>query len=176
MYVGPEFFWLSVHMSFDPSRPLGRPQGLINYEDTKTKCRLYWCLIEFIDWRYSQSCWNFRPCFVNYSPSNLLSGSPSNPFSWKFLRKDDLIGIGVGPLYSVSFASMYYIKHRSLPAIRQKNASSHSLAITKDTERRAQVRSICSIEKTWTEPQVKLGLYAPCFFENFTIAFKIYNY
>ncbi len=23
-------------------------QGLINYEDTKTKCRLYWCLIEFI--------------------------------------------------------------------------------------------------------------------------------
>ncbi len=25
------------------------------------KCRLYWCLIEFIDWRYSQSCWYFRP-------------------------------------------------------------------------------------------------------------------
>ncbi len=24
-------------------------------------CRLYWCLIEFIDWRYSQSCWYFRP-------------------------------------------------------------------------------------------------------------------
>ncbi len=34
---------------------------------------------------------------MNYSPSNLLSGSPSNPFSWKFLRKDDLVGIGVGP-------------------------------------------------------------------------------
>jgi hypothetical protein len=29
--------------------------GLINYKDTKTKCQLYWCLIEFIDWRYSQS-------------------------------------------------------------------------------------------------------------------------
>jgi hypothetical protein len=30
---------------------------------TKTpnpECRLY-CLIEFIDWRYSQSCWYFRP-------------------------------------------------------------------------------------------------------------------
>ena len=25
------------------------------------KCRFYWCLIEFIDWRYSQSCWYFRP-------------------------------------------------------------------------------------------------------------------
>jgi hypothetical protein len=50
--------------------------GLINYKDTNTKCRLYWCLIEFLDWRYSQSCWYFRPSFVNYCPSNLLSGSP----------------------------------------------------------------------------------------------------
>ncbi len=25
------------------------------------KCRLYWCFIEFIDWRCSQSCWYFRP-------------------------------------------------------------------------------------------------------------------
>ncbi len=25
------------------------------------KCRLYWCLIDFIDWRYSQACWYFRP-------------------------------------------------------------------------------------------------------------------
>jgi hypothetical protein len=23
------------------------------------KCRLYWSLIEFIDWRHSQSCWYF---------------------------------------------------------------------------------------------------------------------
>jgi hypothetical protein len=49
---------------------------LNNYKDTKTKkCRLYWCL-EFIDWRYSQSCWYFLPSFVNYCPSSLLSGSP----------------------------------------------------------------------------------------------------
>jgi hypothetical protein len=27
-------------------------------------CRLYWCLLEFIDWRYSQSCWYFRPLCV----------------------------------------------------------------------------------------------------------------
>jgi hypothetical protein len=25
------------------------------------QCRLYWCLIELIDWRYSPSCWYFRP-------------------------------------------------------------------------------------------------------------------
>jgi hypothetical protein len=41
---------------------------LINYKDTRPKCRLYWCLIEFIDWRYSQSCWYFWPSFVTYCP------------------------------------------------------------------------------------------------------------
>jgi hypothetical protein len=56
-----------------------RKHGLINYKDTKTKCRLYRCFIEFIDWRYSQSCWYFRPSFLNYCPSNLLSGSPPPP-------------------------------------------------------------------------------------------------
>ncbi len=50
--------------------------GLINYKNTKTKCRIYWGLIEFIDWRYSHSCWHFRPSFVNCCPSNLLSSSP----------------------------------------------------------------------------------------------------
>jgi hypothetical protein len=30
------------------------------------KCRLYWCLIDFIDWRYSQSCWYFR-CLLGTS-------------------------------------------------------------------------------------------------------------
>jgi hypothetical protein len=27
-----------------------------NYKDNNPKCRLYLCLIEFRDWRYSQSC------------------------------------------------------------------------------------------------------------------------
>ncbi len=58
---------------------------LINYKDTKAKYRYKKlpvegfcgrCLLEFIDWRYSQSCWYFRPSFVNYCPSN-LSSSPS---------------------------------------------------------------------------------------------------
>ena len=34
-----------------------------------------------IDWRNSQSCWYFRPSFVNCCPSNLLSGSTLPPFS-----------------------------------------------------------------------------------------------
>ncbi len=33
------------------------------------------CLSECIDLRYSQSCWYFRPSFVNCCRSNLLSGS-----------------------------------------------------------------------------------------------------
>jgi hypothetical protein len=33
----------------------------------------------FIDWRYSRSCWYFRPSFVKCCPSNLLSGSTPLP-------------------------------------------------------------------------------------------------
>jgi hypothetical protein len=32
--------------------------GLTNYKETKIKC-LYWCSIEFTDWRYSLSYWYF---------------------------------------------------------------------------------------------------------------------
>jgi hypothetical protein len=54
--------------------------GLINYIDAIAKCRhlkngpVKWlcgsCLSEFIDWRYSQSCWYFRPSVVNCCSSN----------------------------------------------------------------------------------------------------------
>ncbi len=33
----------------------------ITIKTPNPNCRLYWCLIEFVDWRYSQSCWYFRP-------------------------------------------------------------------------------------------------------------------
>jgi hypothetical protein len=42
----------------------GRRKKEITATHIKTpnpKCRLYWRLIEFIDWRYSQSCWYFQP-------------------------------------------------------------------------------------------------------------------
>jgi hypothetical protein len=46
------------------------------YKNTKHKCHLYWCLIEFIDLRYSQPCWYFRPSW-ELAPLNLLTGSPT---------------------------------------------------------------------------------------------------
>jgi hypothetical protein len=77
----------------DTSIKLGRQmeqQGIINYIDTKAKCHhlkkltlLRDFAAEFIDWRYSQSGWYFRPSFVNCFPSPLLSGStlpPPTPF------------------------------------------------------------------------------------------------
>ncbi len=64
-------------------------RGLINYIDSKAKCRHLknWpvkglcgrCWSEFIDWRYSPSCWYFRPSFLNFCPSNLRSGSTLPP-------------------------------------------------------------------------------------------------
>ncbi len=47
----------------------GMDEGIIKTQNPKS--RLCWCSIEFIDWRYSQSCWYFRPSFMNYCPSNL---------------------------------------------------------------------------------------------------------
>ncbi len=38
------------------------------------------CLSEFIDWRCNQPYWYFRPSFVNWGPSNLLSGLTPPPF------------------------------------------------------------------------------------------------
>ncbi len=36
------------------------------------KCRLYWCFVEFIDWRYSQLCWYFRHLIWNVALLYLL--------------------------------------------------------------------------------------------------------
>jgi hypothetical protein len=68
----------------DTQRTLHVHHGLINYKDTKTKCRhliilpvkdfaadVYWSLLI----GYNTISWYFRPCFVNYRPSNILSGS-----------------------------------------------------------------------------------------------------
>jgi hypothetical protein len=51
------------------------------YLTTTPKLNYFFTMVlnRLIDWRYSQSCWYFRPSFVNYCPSNLLSGSPPSP-------------------------------------------------------------------------------------------------
>ncbi len=43
------------------------------------KCRLYWYLIEFIEWRYSQSCWYFRPLLWTVAPLPSLWPPPLLP-------------------------------------------------------------------------------------------------
>ncbi len=40
----------------------------ISIKTPNPKCCHYWCLIEFIDWRYSQSCWYFRPLLWTSAP------------------------------------------------------------------------------------------------------------
>jgi hypothetical protein len=44
------------------------PMDQITIKTPNSKCRLYWCLIELIDWRYSQSCWYFRPLLWTSAP------------------------------------------------------------------------------------------------------------
>ncbi len=51
--------------------------GPIALKTPNTKCRLYWCLIEFIDWRSSQSCWHFWPLlWTRATPPSLQFTSP----------------------------------------------------------------------------------------------------
>ncbi len=65
--------------------PFGSGRALMDLITTiKTpnpKCRLYWCLIDFIDWRYIQSCWYFRPLLWISAPlTESLVHLPPPPF------------------------------------------------------------------------------------------------
>ncbi len=59
-----------------------RGHGLINYtvETPNPKSRFYWCLTEFIDWRYGKSCWYFWSALYTIAPLTFsLSSSPPFP-------------------------------------------------------------------------------------------------
>ncbi len=59
----PQWIWVA-HVG-------GRVRGgghLITQKHGPHKCRLYWCSMEFIDWKYSQSCWYFRPALWSIAP------------------------------------------------------------------------------------------------------------
>jgi hypothetical protein len=77
-----------LEMVFRERRP--PLHGLINYIDTKAKCRHQkmtykgtcgMCLPKFIDWRYSQSCWYFYPALWTVAPPTFsLVQLPPPPF------------------------------------------------------------------------------------------------
>ncbi len=70
-----------VYLELEPlTSPRGGEAVIVshgpNTETPNPKCRLlYWCTIDFIDWRYSHSFWYFRPLLGNSNPFNLLTGS-----------------------------------------------------------------------------------------------------
>jgi hypothetical protein len=70
--------------------------GTIKTQDPK--CRLYWCLKEFIDWRYSHVGIFFNP-LVNCCPSTFSLTSPRPPPSQKNLENKQTVcgcgGVGV---------------------------------------------------------------------------------
>jgi hypothetical protein len=70
----------SIDLKEGPATPGGRVLSIdqIAIKTPTPKCRLYWCLIEFIDWRYSQSCGCFDPS-CKLAPLYLLSSSPPSP-------------------------------------------------------------------------------------------------
>jgi hypothetical protein len=47
-------------MAYTLHYSIWQTMDLITIKTPNAKCRLCWCLIEFIGWRYSQSCWYFR--------------------------------------------------------------------------------------------------------------------
>ncbi len=56
------------------------------------------CLSEFIDWRYSHSCWYFRLSFVNCCPSKLFSRSTLPPPVPKYNIYTDSVWGGGGAM------------------------------------------------------------------------------
>ncbi len=61
-------------------RKRGECMDQISTKTPNLKCRLYCCLIEVIDWKYSQSCWYFRPFLWTSAPLNFsLVHLPHSP-------------------------------------------------------------------------------------------------
>jgi hypothetical protein len=87
------------------------------------------CLSKFLDWRYSQSCWYFRPIFVNCCPSNLLFGSTLPPPSLCELVYCtlSLIQCGGGGFGNLGLIQINTCRKVPLKAIVLDDVISHSL-------------------------------------------------
>jgi hypothetical protein len=62
-----------------------------------SKCRLYWCLIEFMDWRYSSHVGIFDPfCELLLLYLSLTSHTPPSPSHSKRTVYTDSVAVGGG--------------------------------------------------------------------------------
>ncbi len=73
--------WKALLLCVQYHRRIFREGHYVYRKTPNPKCRLYWCLLEFIDWRYSQSCWYFRPALwtVDSLTLSLVNFSPPPP-------------------------------------------------------------------------------------------------
>ncbi len=102
-------------------------KNLITIKTPNPECHLYWCFIEFIDWRYSPSCWYFLLSFVNYCTSNILTDWQQNSLqlmlvfmSWLFYVYDDL------HTWDCTFAVWtWYLYYTKLQSTSYKTNPSH---------------------------------------------------
>ncbi len=70
-------FSLSFYLNWPP------PMDEATIKTQYPKCLLYWCLIEFIDWRNSQSCLVFSTPLVSCCPSTFSLTSSTPPLLLK---------------------------------------------------------------------------------------------
>jgi hypothetical protein len=61
-------FWCPASLPLSLFLSVPYPMDQKSVKTPNPKWRLHWCLIEFIDWRYSQSCWYFRPLVWTSAP------------------------------------------------------------------------------------------------------------
>ncbi len=64
----------------------------ISRKTPNPKCRLYWGLKECIDWRYSQSCWYFRPLLWTSTPLTGGEGGDRGPQTDKHMPPSTFTG------------------------------------------------------------------------------------
>ncbi len=69
--------------------------GLINFKDTKTKCLLYWCLIDLL-LEIQSVMLVFSTQFCELLPLYLLSGSPPPPLPPSQIKSTDTDSVWLG--------------------------------------------------------------------------------
>jgi hypothetical protein len=118
----------------------GMDEGTIKAPNPK--CRLYWCLKEFIDWRYNQACWYFWPVLWISAPLPSLWPPPPLPHfpkvNLQHIQCVAVWGGGWGGVelccrpYSAGFNTLFQARFRPtklLPHLKQKHQKRRHLEI-----------------------------------------------